>query len=527
MADAAEDLLAAVLAHPEDDAPRLAYADWLDRHGDPDRAAFLRVQIARTRFAPDDPADDELERRDHLLLNRHPEWIAEAGSPWHRQFPIFRRGYLDDVHCEAGELVSRVEPLARRTPLRGLRVSVAPDDPLPDPGRLAFLPRLRRLCVTGEGGPGGLAPPGFWDACANLRDLGLDAGALSVADVDALLASGLPGRLTRLDLYFGFASPDVFCRLLGCPALFSVLGELSLNRNDLPPELLDELARLDMPALRSFGLCGWSLSGTAPPGFLAAMLDPARRPRLEGLGLGSCDLAGDGMAALATAPGLARLASLGLSFNRLEQADIDPLLAGPNAPRLRWLDLSGNCLDPDGLVALAAYPSLADLRRLGLHRARSNPAAVRALAGSPHLRGLRQLDLGYNGLGEDGVRALVGHATWPLAELHLQHNDLGDEGARVLAEEGTFALPVRLHLGWNNIGERGVAALAASPRAGRLGQLTILHNPLGDAGLAALAASPHLDGLWRLDVAETGAGPAAQMALRQRFGRGLEGVAPV
>jgi uncharacterized protein (TIGR02996 family) len=37
-------LEAAVRASPTDDAPRLAYADWLDEHGRPDRAAFIRVQ---------------------------------------------------------------------------------------------------------------------------------------------------------------------------------------------------------------------------------------------------------------------------------------------------------------------------------------------------------------------------------------------------------------------------------------------------------------------------------------------------
>jgi uncharacterized protein (TIGR02996 family) len=38
-------LLRAVVANPDDDAPRLVYADWLDEHGDPDRAEFIRIQI--------------------------------------------------------------------------------------------------------------------------------------------------------------------------------------------------------------------------------------------------------------------------------------------------------------------------------------------------------------------------------------------------------------------------------------------------------------------------------------------------
>jgi uncharacterized protein (TIGR02996 family) len=37
-------LLHAVAETPYDDAPRLVCADWLEEHGDPDRAEFIRVQ---------------------------------------------------------------------------------------------------------------------------------------------------------------------------------------------------------------------------------------------------------------------------------------------------------------------------------------------------------------------------------------------------------------------------------------------------------------------------------------------------
>src|SRR5205814_2112647 len=38
-------LLAAIVADPADDAARLAYADWLDEHGRPERAEFIRAQV--------------------------------------------------------------------------------------------------------------------------------------------------------------------------------------------------------------------------------------------------------------------------------------------------------------------------------------------------------------------------------------------------------------------------------------------------------------------------------------------------
>jgi uncharacterized protein (TIGR02996 family) len=37
----------AILALPDDDMPRLAFADWLEEHAETEQAAFIRKQIAR------------------------------------------------------------------------------------------------------------------------------------------------------------------------------------------------------------------------------------------------------------------------------------------------------------------------------------------------------------------------------------------------------------------------------------------------------------------------------------------------
>ena len=55
--------LQAVLADPEDDAPRLIYADWLDEQGEGERAEFIRVQCALARMDEDDERRPELEAR--------------------------------------------------------------------------------------------------------------------------------------------------------------------------------------------------------------------------------------------------------------------------------------------------------------------------------------------------------------------------------------------------------------------------------------------------------------------------------
>jgi uncharacterized protein (TIGR02996 family) len=49
-------LLAAILATPQDDLPRVVYADWLDEHGQPERAEFIRVQIELAKYAPNSAA---------------------------------------------------------------------------------------------------------------------------------------------------------------------------------------------------------------------------------------------------------------------------------------------------------------------------------------------------------------------------------------------------------------------------------------------------------------------------------------
>ena len=44
-----EALFRGILDNPEDDVPRLVFADWLEEHGEADRAEFIRVQCERAR----------------------------------------------------------------------------------------------------------------------------------------------------------------------------------------------------------------------------------------------------------------------------------------------------------------------------------------------------------------------------------------------------------------------------------------------------------------------------------------------
>lgn len=91
-------LVRAVCAAPQDDSPRLVYADWLDDNGQPERAEFIRVQceLARARVHPnghtdlgdrDDCPTCPLRRRERNLwndsrLNGAPHsWIGTLAWP--------------------------------------------------------------------------------------------------------------------------------------------------------------------------------------------------------------------------------------------------------------------------------------------------------------------------------------------------------------------------------------------------------------------------------------------------------------
>src|SRR4051812_13666429 len=97
-------LLDAVLADPDDDAPRLVYADWLDEHDQPERAEFIRLQIALAS-QPRAKRKEELRLREKELLDRYQERWAEPVAEFktiykahHSRTPyVFRRGFVEGI----------------------------------------------------------------------------------------------------------------------------------------------------------------------------------------------------------------------------------------------------------------------------------------------------------------------------------------------------------------------------------------------------------------------------------------------
>lgn len=115
------DLLREVLARPDDDEPRLVYADWLQDQGDP-RGEFIQVQCS---FAGTAPGDDRLWRmgaREATLLRSHfAQWLpsgANPASPAARHFS-FSRGFLSaGRRRRPGSSCPGTTPSSRRSPAR-------------------------------------------------------------------------------------------------------------------------------------------------------------------------------------------------------------------------------------------------------------------------------------------------------------------------------------------------------------------------------------------------------------------------
>lgn len=115
-----EAFLRAIFDAPDDDTPRLVYADFLEENGEPVRAEFIRVQcrLAALPAGPESPEVHDLRQRERELLESlHPElglirWTPEewARIKVDRGFvtqptAIVCPGELDDVREFRGKVV--------------------------------------------------------------------------------------------------------------------------------------------------------------------------------------------------------------------------------------------------------------------------------------------------------------------------------------------------------------------------------------------------------------------------------------
>jgi uncharacterized protein (TIGR02996 family) len=114
-----ESFLRAIVEDPDDDTPRLVYADWLDEHGDAARAEFIREQIELARGPAAARTRDRLAKRERrLLLEHESRWAAPLHGLVRRA--RFVRGFPHRVTLPAEWFLTHAADLFRLAPVRHL-----------------------------------------------------------------------------------------------------------------------------------------------------------------------------------------------------------------------------------------------------------------------------------------------------------------------------------------------------------------------------------------------------------------------
>jgi uncharacterized protein (TIGR02996 family) len=140
--------LEAVIAVPEDDTPRLVYADFLDEQGQADRTEFIRVQCALARMPRDEPRREELAAREQALLAAHQkEWAGPLAGLAEKC--EFQRGFAEAVTLAGEDFLEHAEALFATAPVRDATFGSRWSDVPGTLARLAASPSVTRLEAVG------------------------------------------------------------------------------------------------------------------------------------------------------------------------------------------------------------------------------------------------------------------------------------------------------------------------------------------------------------------------------------------
>ena len=314
-------LLKAVCDNPDDDTPRLVFADWLDEHDEPDRAEFIRLQIEIAGL-PDGKKKTKLRTREKKLLGKHAEeWtepLEEFADSYFGEPFEFRRGFVEDIGADPETFAERAEELFALAPIRSLRFGELEE--YEDVAACKHLLRVTALDLTGSG----MTTEYDFDVnrlfrskyLANLTTLVAcgkdDNGHLDGGGMRALAATKYLAKLERLDISdnWMFGTHQYPPRATACRKALWELGE-------------------NKPALRELRLHNIGLLD----GDVSGLVGQAWVDRLRVLDLSGNGLAETGCRALCESKYLANLERLDLTGNEYHDTEANTLT--PLSPAAR------------------------------------------------------------------------------------------------------------------------------------------------------------------------------------------------
>lgn len=330
----ADKFLAAIIAEPDDDLPRLVFADWLEENGDGDRAEFIRIQcaLARGGFANRDIPEAEL-RAGTLLREHEAAWkIPDI----RRSVQTFRRGFVESMQIGAGEFVQLAARIEREAPLIDLWLTAA-EYHVAALAAVSWLSRLRSLKFKSDSIGGHLRPLFRPGAFAELRSLTIMGDRLWPESIGTLvtLNASWP-KLERLDLSGNPIGDEGFGRLASAPSLAG-LRELVLRSDGIDFE----------DRIHATGIAAFARSGNLS--------------RLHSLNLAGQAIGDAGFRSLVQSANLHSVESLDVSRNGIGEIGSEwavALIASPNVGRMRELKLAGNTINRLAADELSVWPHL-------------------------------------------------------------------------------------------------------------------------------------------------------------------------
>jgi uncharacterized protein (TIGR02996 family) len=477
-----------IRAAPEDDAPRLVYADWLDEHGDSARAEFIRVQIERANLPKWDARQVALRLREQALtdqyigeLQRGLPASAQRVGDWRKELPNvksvgwgeFRRGFVATAQFATFLALGKSAKAAW---------AAAPID-------AAIVPWPRRAEVVRE------VPP-----IPGLRELTI-AGRLVQAAAAAWLAEApVLSTIRRLTIADSSIGSDAFRQICRSPHL-KELTALRMPYNSIGNPGIRTLVEANLPALVELDLSergSYGRYGEDPIVDVVGCEDLAAWPglaRLHTLILNGNDVRREGLRALLQSKHITNLKHLALRGNGIDAEAAEEFESARDGLQLETLDLGENMLGDAGAQHLAHAECLRELKVLNIEQCELTARAVNKLAQAPFLATLRTLTADFNRFGSRGLHSLLHAKPAGLHTLSLKNNDLDATAAD---------------------------RLAAAPGSDALRSLDLSYNSLSDAGARALGKAIHLKSLLvlRLDGYQVSA-KAAKILKESPLGKRL------
>jgi len=354
-------LFRGILEAPDEDAPRLVYADWLQENGQEERAVFIREQIAAAHADPAiEPPLPQLEWADHF-----PTW-AVAGLRYHR-------GFICELRLSARDFIDHASELFELAPIQRVEFEDAR-------GRVAQLVRSPHL--------------------GRLHYIELSANQLNDADAYQLSQSANLGQVRELVLGDNRIRNEGLYDLARSQAL-PHLECLHLWRNRISFAGIRALAT--SPVMHQLELLYMAENELGVEG-TTALAHSEGAGRLRVLDLRANDVGTQGVHALFQSPHLSELRELYLGVNDLRNDLFDGL---HNAClRLDFLELWRNELRDEAIGALMLLPCIRSLTGLDLSLNNIGSRSGQSILESKYIDSLARLDVGRCHFAEPMISAL-------------------------------------------------------------------------------------------------------------------------